>query len=80
MMLIGGIMGSLYIGDGAGEALGVAVAAAGTLGEGSTRGGTLGGGGAIGITLGGTRGSVAAEAVRGDPGEGVAVVDSGGMV
>ena len=54
--------------------------ASGTLGEGAARGGTLGDGGAIGSTLVGTRGSVDAEAVRGDPGEGVAVVDAGGMV
>ena len=52
----------------------------GTLGEGAARGGTLGDGGAIGSTLGGTRGSVATEAFRGDPGEGVAVVDAGGIV
>ena len=80
MMLLGSILGSLYIGDGAGEALGVGVAAGGTLGEGAARGGILGDGGVIGSTLQGTRGSVAAEAVRGDPGEGVAVVDAGGMV
>ena len=52
----------------------------GTLGEGAARRGTLGDCGAIGSTLGGTRGRVAAEAVRGDPGEGVAVVDAGEMV
>ena len=44
------------------------------------RGGTLGDGGAIGSTIGGTRGSVDAEAIRGDPSEDVAVVDAGGMV
>ena len=54
--------------------------AGGTRGEGVARAGTLGDGGAIGSTLGGTRRSVAAEAVRVDPGEGVAVVDAGGMV
>ena len=60
--------------------LGGGVAYVGTLGEGAARGGTLGDGDEIGNTLGGTRGSVAAEAVRGDPSEGVAVVDTGGMV
>ena len=80
MMLLGSILGSLYIGDGAEEALGGGVADGGTLGEGTARGGTLGDGGVIGSTLGGMRGSVAAEAVRGDPGEGVAVVDAGEMV
>ena len=45
-----------------------------------TRGVTLVDGGAIGIALEGTRGSVAAKSVRGDPDEGVVVVDAGGMV
>ena len=58
--------------------LGGGVSAGGTLGEGAAREDTLVDGGAIGSTLGGTRGSVTAEAVRGDPGEGVAVVDAGG--
>ena len=80
IMLLGSILGSLYIGNGAGEALGGGVAAGCTLGEGAARGGTLGYGCAIGSTLGGTRGSVAAEDVIGDPSEGVAVVDAGGMV
>ena len=62
------------------EAIGGGVADVGTLGEVVTRGGTLGYGGAIGSTLVDTRGIVAAEAVRGDPGEGVAVVDAGGVV
>ena len=52
----------------------------GTLGEGTAIGGTLGDGRAIGSTLGGTRGSVAEEAVRGDPGEGVVAVGAGEMV
>ena len=80
MMLLGSILGSLYIGDGAGEALTGGVAAGGSLAEGVARGITLGDGGANGSTRGGMRGNVAAEAVRGDPGEGVAVVDAGGMV
>ena len=54
--------------------------AGGTLGEGAARGGTLGDGGAIGSTLVGTRGSVAAEAVRGNPGVDVSVLDAEGMV
>ena len=54
--------------------------AEGTLGEDVERGGTLGYGGASGRPLVCTRGSVDAEAVRGYPSVGVAVVEAEGMV